>query len=126
VTLLSKAEIVSFMPAALWAILFMVIITTVIFGWSADQLKQLGTTDGDVIIAYLTALTIAVPPGLVACLSIGTSISVARLLAKEVSITDTGKLNAAGYVSYACFDKTGEFYLSWLFMQSLFCHTWLH
>ena len=89
------------------AILFMVIITTAIFGWSADQLKEIDTTDYLVIVAYLTALTIAVPPGLVACLSIGTSISVTRLAAKQVSITDTGKLTAAGYISIACFDKTG-------------------
>eukprot|EP01034_Spumella_vulgaris_P033715 gene33715-41597_t len=102
-----KQEVVSFMPEAIMAILFMVIITTVIFAWSADQLKKLDTGDGDVVIAYLTALTIAVPPGLVACLSIGTSISVVRLQLKQVTITDTGKLNAAGYVTYACFDKTG-------------------
>jgi magnesium-transporting ATPase (P-type) len=95
------------MPDALRAILFMVIITTAIFGWSADQLKRIGSTDGDVIIAYLTALTIAVPPGLVACLSIATSISVVRLTKMKISISDTSKLNAAGYVSVACFDKTG-------------------
>ncbi len=56
---------------------------------------------------YLSALTIAVPPGLVACLSLGTSISVVRLQSKLVTITDTSKLTAAGYVSYTCFDKTG-------------------
>lgn len=102
-----KPEIVQFLPDALLAIGFMVIITTAIFGWSADQLKLIDTTDELIVEAYLTALTIAVPPGLVACLSIGTSISVGRLLAKEVSISDTGKLTAAGYISIACFDKTG-------------------
>lgn len=89
------------------AIVFMVVITTAIFGWSADELKKLDTSDGDVVIAYLTALTIAVPPGLVACLSIGTSIAVVRLQLLQVSITDTGKLTAAGYVTRCCFDKTG-------------------
>lgn len=102
-----QAEIVQFMPDAMLAILFMVIITTAIFGWSADQLKKLDTVDGDVVIAYLTALTIAVPPGLVACLSIGTSLSVTRLALQNITITDTAKLNAAGYVTAACFDKTG-------------------
>ena len=34
------------------------------------------TPDGDVFLAYLTALTLAVPPGLVACLSVSTSISI--------------------------------------------------
>jgi cation-transporting ATPase 13A2 len=100
-------EIVSFMPDAFRAILFMVVITTAIFGWSADQLKRLGTLDADVVTAYLTALTIAVPPGLVACLSISTSVSVMRLAAKKISISDTMKLNAAAYISYAGFDKTG-------------------
>lgn len=102
-----KTEIVSFLPDALLAILFMVIITTAIFGWSASQLKNIHASNKDVVIAYLTALTIAVPPGLVACLSIATSISVVRLSKKDVSITDTTKLNAAGYCCYACFDKTG-------------------
>jgi len=102
-----KIEIVQFMPDAMNAILFMVVITTCIFGWSSSQLKVLGTTDGDTFIAYLTALTIAVPPGLVACLSIGSSLSVARLAKKRISVADTGKLSAAGYCTYACFDKTG-------------------
>jgi cation-transporting P-type ATPase 13A2 len=102
-----KTEIVSFLPDALRAIFFMVIITTAIFGWSADQLVRLDSTNEDIILAYLTALTIAVPPGLVACLSIATSISVLRLSSNDVSITDTTKLNAAGYCSFACFDKTG-------------------
>jgi cation-transporting P-type ATPase 13A2 len=102
-----KNEIVSFLPDAMRAIFFMVIITTAIFGWSADQLVKLDSSNEDIIIAYLTALTIAVPPGLVACLSIATSISVVRLAANDVSITDTTKLNAAGYCSFACFDKTG-------------------
>lgn len=95
------------MPDALRAIFFMVVITTAIFGWSASQLKEIGTVDGDVVIAYLTALTIAVPPGLVACLSVATSISVVRLSKNSITISDTAKLNAAGYVSVACFDKTG-------------------
>jgi cation-transporting ATPase 13A2 len=102
-----QREIVSFMPDALRAILFMVLITTCIFGWSAAELKRLGTSNRGVVLAYLTALTIAVPPGLVACLSIATSISVMRLGVKKISISDTMKLNAAGYVTYACFDKTG-------------------
>jgi cation-transporting ATPase 13A2 len=102
-----QQDIVQFLPDAMLAIAFMVIITTAIFGWSADQLKELNTSDYYIGIAYLTALTIAVPPGLVACLSIGTSLSVARLLLKNIGIADTGKLNAAGYISYACFDKTG-------------------
>jgi cation-transporting P-type ATPase 13A2 len=102
-----KAEIVSFLPDALYAIFFMVIITTAIFGWSADQLVALDTSNKDIVIAYLTALTIAVPPGLVACLSIATSISVVRLAKNDVSITDTTKLSAAGYCSFAAFDKTG-------------------
>jgi cation-transporting ATPase 13A3/4/5 len=102
-----KAEIVQFMPDALNAIIFMVIITTAVFGWSASQLKKLDAVDDDVGIAYLTALTIAVPPGLVACLSIGSALSVARLTYKNIRVADTGKLNAAGYVTYACFDKTG-------------------
>lgn len=102
-----RVEVVSFMPDAMNAILFMVIITTTIFGWSSSQLKKLGTTDTDTGLAYLTALTIAVPPGLVACLSIGSSLSVARLALKSISVADTGKLSAAGYCTYACFDKTG-------------------
>jgi cation-transporting ATPase 13A2 len=102
-----QREIISFLPDALWSILFMVVITTCIFAWTAKELKKLDTADADVFVAYLTALTIAVPPGLVACLSIATSISVVRLNKKKISISDTTKLTAAGYVTYACFDKTG-------------------
>lgn len=60
-----------------------------------------------IVQTYLTNLTIAVPPGLVACLSIATSISVSRLLIKNISVTDTTKVNTSGYVNYVCFDKTG-------------------
>ena len=102
-----KEEIVQFMPDALNAIAFMVIITTAVFGWSASELKKVNTVDDDIFVAYLTALTIAVPPGLVACLSIGSALSVTRLAYKNIRVADTGKLNAAGYVTYACFDKTG-------------------
>ena len=84
----------------------MVVITTAIFGWSADQLKAIGTSDSDVVLAYLTALTIAVPPGLVACLSIAVSMSVVRLAFQNIAVTDTIRINTAGMISYACFDKT--------------------
>jgi cation-transporting ATPase 13A2 len=102
-----RVEIVQFMPDAMNAILFMVIITTCIFGWSASQLQKLDVSAHDIGISYLTALTIAVPPGLVACLSIGSALSVGRLASKNIKVADTGKLSAAGYCTYACFDKTG-------------------
>ncbi len=100
-------ETVQFLPETLTAIVFMVVITTAVFCWSAKQLRSINASNYEIGIAYLTALTIAVPPGLVACLSIGISLSILRLNRKNIIITDTGKLKAAGTIEYVCFDKTG-------------------
>lgn len=90
------------------AMIFMVILTTGIFIWSAIELTQIDTAPIDIFLAYLTALTIAIPPGLVACLSVATSISIGRLnLIHNISVSETNRVNYAGLVTFASFDKTG-------------------
>ena len=90
------------------AMIFMVVLTTAIFIWSACNLGRLHTPPVDIFLAYLTALTIAVPPGLIACLSVATSISIARLNELHfITVSETSRVNYAGTVSFACFDKTG-------------------
>jgi hypothetical protein len=49
----------------------MVIITTAIFVWTAVTLSDVQAPPVDIFTSYLISLTIAVPPALVACLSIG-------------------------------------------------------
>ena len=100
-------DIFRFFGDALNAMVFMVVITTMIFGWTAKQLIDLDSSDVDVTLAYLTSLTIAVPPGLVACLSVATYISIKRLNKINVFVSETCKVNYAGCVSVASFDKTG-------------------
>lgn len=97
-----------FFADAIQAMFFMVVLTTAIFCWSASELVRLHTSTADIVTAYLTALTIAVPPGLVACLSVATSIAIGRLdYLHNISVSETTRVNYAGTVSFASFDKTG-------------------
>eukprot|EP01034_Spumella_vulgaris_P033697 gene33697-41572_t len=102
-----KTQQDSFEPEELKVMMFMVLITSVIFVWSGVTLEAIHTSTYELAISYLTALTIAVPPGLVACISIATSMSVIRLQRRGITVTDTMKIHAAGNVTYVCFDKTG-------------------
>lgn len=106
--LIPKEEMLKFFADTMQAMGFMIIITTAIFGWSAAELAAIGTSSIEIFLAYLTALTISVPPGLVACLSVATSISIDRLYHRHsISVSETSRVNYAGLVSFASFDKTG-------------------
>jgi hypothetical protein len=60
-----------FLPEAPRSIAFMVVITTLIFIWTAMTLTDAHVSAETIFTVYLISLTIAVPPALVACLSIG-------------------------------------------------------
>lgn len=60
------------------------------------------------MLAYLDQLTNAIPVALVICLILSTYLSVMRLRDKNIFVSEYPRLNMAGLVTVACFDKTGE------------------
>jgi len=98
---------VNFFSDALWVILFMLILTTVLYIYIAIELKSMGATDGEVALKYFDAITVAVPPALTACLTIATAVAIERLKLRQIFVSDTNRVNFAGVISAACFDKTG-------------------
>jgi len=52
-------------------------------------------------------VTVVVPPGLPAALSIGTSFALARLRAQNIFCIAPSRVNIAGKINVCCFDKTG-------------------
>lgn len=102
-----KEELMGFVSDALMIILVMFFLATAMFIWTALSLKENGLPDVEIFLAYLNALTIAIPPALTASLSVATSISVQRLSSKMISVSETSRVNWAGSVSVVCFDKTG-------------------
>jgi predicted P-type ATPase len=107
-TLLNPNEnFMSFFSDALYVILFMAIMCTVLYIWSAVYLVGHGASSSLVALKYLDALTIAVPPGLTASLTVATGIAISRLKGKGIYVSESTRVNWAGIITAACFDKTG-------------------
>lgn len=97
----------SFFSDAMWVILFMAVLCTGLYMWSGAYLRENGTSWKWVFIKYLDAITIAVPPGLTASLTVATGISIDRLRKKDIFVSESTRVNWAGIIGAACFDKTG-------------------
>lgn len=107
-TLLNPDEnFMSFFSDALYVILFMAIMCTILYLWSAFYLLGHGASSSLVALKYLDALTIAVPPGLTASLTVATGIAINRLKEKGIFVSESTRVNWAGIITAACFDKTG-------------------
>jgi predicted P-type ATPase len=107
-TLLNPNEnFMSFFSDALYVILFMAIMCTALYVWSAVYLVGHGASTSLVALKYLDALTIAVPPGLTASLTVATGIAINRLKDKGIYVSESTRVNWAGIITAACFDKTG-------------------
>eukprot|EP01017_Pseudomicrothorax_dubius_P041257 TRINITY_DN6576_c0_g1_i4.p1 TRINITY_DN6576_c0_g1~~TRINITY_DN6576_c0_g1_i4.p1 ORF type:complete len:1003 (+),score=223.32 TRINITY_DN6576_c0_g1_i4:478-3486(+) len=87
------------------AVLFL--IAVVGFGASLPVLVQHGVALFYIIIKSLEVITVAVPPGLPAILGVGSSISLARLVAKRIYCTSPPRIAVSGKVNVIAFDKTG-------------------
>lgn len=102
-----KEGFVTFVTDALWVLLLMFVLATLLYIGVATELVRMGLGPGQVALHYLDAVTIAVPPALTACLTVATAIAISRLKAADIFVTDTSRVNFAGAISAACFDKTG-------------------
>ncbi len=102
-----KEGLITFVADALWIILFMLVLTTLIYCFIAYQLAVKGATASQLVMRYLDAVTTAVPPLLTASLTVATAVSIDRLKLLDVFVTDTTRVNYAGMVNAVCFDKTG-------------------
>ena len=60
-----------------------------------------------IVLRALDLVTVVVPPGLPAALSIGTSFALARLRAQNIFCIAPSRVNVAGKINVCCFDKTG-------------------
>lgn len=61
----------------------------------------------DFILHSFDLITIAVPPALPTCLSIGITFAINRLKKHQIFCISPPKVNIAGKVTVMCFDKTG-------------------
>jgi len=61
----------------------------------------------DIIFKSLDIITIAVPPALATCMSIGAEIATERLENQQIITKSQNKINVAGRIDVMCFDKTG-------------------
>lgn len=60
-----------------------------------------------IVLKYLDLITIAVPPALPACLTVATTIAIARLARHDIFVSSPSAITAAGHLNVICFDKTG-------------------
>eukprot|EP01041_Mallomonas_annulata_P008208 gene8208-16880_t len=102
-----KKEFLAFFSDALVVIVFMICITIVLYLWTATYLMKLHLSWGLMVMKFLDAITIAVPPALTASLTVATAVCVDRLRIADIFVSDTARLNWAGVVNAVCFDKTG-------------------
>jgi cation-transporting P-type ATPase 13A2 len=88
-----KENFMSFFSDALWVILFMAVLCTSLYIWSAVYLRQHEASWGDIFLKYLDAITIAVPPALTASLTVATGISINRLRHKDIYVSESTRVN---------------------------------
>jgi cation-transporting P-type ATPase 13A2 len=88
-----KENFMSFFSDALWVILFMAVLCTSLYIWSAVYLRDHDASWGDICIKYLDAITIAVPPALTASLTVATGISINRLRNKDIFVSESTRVN---------------------------------
>ena len=61
----------------------------------------------DIVIRGLEIFTVAVPPVLPLCMTIGMEFSLTRLKNQKIFCINPTKINVSGRVKVCCFDKTG-------------------
>jgi cation-transporting P-type ATPase 13A2 len=88
-----KENFMSFFSDALWVILFMAVLCTSLYIWSAVYLRDHEASWGDIFIKYLDAITIAVPPALTASLTVATGISINRLRNRDIFVSESTRVN---------------------------------
>jgi E1-E2 ATPase len=108
----SKEGSLGFFSDAMYVILFMFVLASFVYLGAAHALKKLGAPDSLIVLKYLDAITIAVPPALTTCLIVATSIAIKRLNAQSIFVSDNSRINWAGTVRIACFDKTGRLFFA--------------
>ena len=102
-----KEGLMTFFSDALLVILFMLVLTVALYIWTATFLIRLHLSWDILLLKFLDAITIAVPPALTASLTVATAISIDRLHVKQIYVSDTARLNWAGAINAVSFDKTG-------------------
>lgn len=90
----------SYIWVLIWFLIIGSIITIVV------NVKN-GTAPGDIVLAILNIVTIAVPPALPLSLSIGLNVAFSRLKTKGIFTSSSRAVASAGRVNCLCFDKTG-------------------
>lgn len=66
-----------------------------------------GVPTKQVLIRCLDLFTVAVPPALPACMTIGIAFSISRMKKQNIFCINPERVNVAGKIDIFCFDKTG-------------------
>eukprot|EP00698_Gefionella_okellyi_P018956 TRINITY_DN5755_c0_g1_i1.p1 TRINITY_DN5755_c0_g1~~TRINITY_DN5755_c0_g1_i1.p1 ORF type:complete len:1123 (+),score=238.40 TRINITY_DN5755_c0_g1_i1:34-3369(+) len=75
--------------------------------YSITWLVLLKVVASSVVLRVCDLITIAVPPALPACMSVGTSVALWRLKKQGIFCIQPTRINISGSVQLFCFDKTG-------------------
>ena len=102
-----KGGFINFVSDALGIMGLTTVVISFVYIFVALRLESLGASHTEAFFYYLDAITIAVPPGLTACLTIATSVAIERLKREDIFVSDTTRVNYGGIITAACFDKTG-------------------
>lgn len=119
-----KEGFLDFFADALWVVLVMFVLCTLMYVWSADSLRHDNVPWNLVVLKYFDCITIAVPPALTASLTVATAISIRRLKEKNIFVSDSTRVNWAGLVGAVCFDKTGTLTEDRLHFVGCFVPVW--
>lgn len=71
------------------------------------QLKSADVSSTDIAQKFFDLITITVPPGLPASMSIGIGYSIHKLLQSKIYCISPDKIILGGRIEHICFDKTG-------------------
>jgi cation-transporting ATPase 13A3/4/5 len=105
----TKEDSLGFFSDALYVVGFMFLLASFLYVWASTYLKRLGASDSLIVLKWLDAITIAVPPALTTCLIVATSIAIKRLNLNNIFVSESSRVNWAGTVEVACFDKVSEY-----------------
>jgi magnesium-transporting ATPase (P-type) len=121
-----KDSFINFVSDAIGIIAMTTIAISFVYIFIALHLESLGVSHVEAFFYYLDAITIAVPPGLTACLTIATSVAIERLKRIDIYVSDTTRVNYGGIVTAACFDKTGTLTENSLQLVGVICTEAIH
>eukprot|EP00834_Sanchytrium_tribonematis_P001862 NODE_49_length_31687_cov_0.791123.p4 type:complete len:753 gc:universal NODE_49_length_31687_cov_0.791123:2-2260(+) len=114
-----KPQSFKFYKDSIIFVMFLAFIAFLGFLFTIYQFTNQGESIYVIIVAGLDLITIAVPPGLISCLSVGLSIAMLRLKSKSIFCISPTRINVAGQINFCLFDKTGTLTINNLILKNV-------